>query len=209
MLLFNENELPELNCKQTIYSIEDGDIVLFEHFFSLSDANKLMTQLINETKWRQDTINLYGKTHLVPRLTAWYGDADKPYTYSGIQMKPEAWTSTLKEIKQKAEAEAATNFTSVLLNYYRNGQDSMGWHRDNEKELGENPVIASVSFGQTRPFHLRHKFRKDVQKLIIPLTHGSLLIMKGATQHFWEHQVPKSAKPLEPRINLTFRKILV
>ena len=169
----------------------------------------MFEQLIGTTIWQQDTITIYGKKHLVPRLTAWYGDADKPYTYSGIKMNPEPWTITLNEIKQKVEAEAATKFTNVLLNYYRNGQDSMGWHRDNEKELGENPIIASVSFGQTRPFHLRHKFRKDVPKLTIPLTHGSLLIMKGTTQHFWEHQVPKSAKTLEPRINLTFRKIIV
>ena len=191
------------------YHLPDAEVSFFDGLFSEAHANHLFEQLIGTTIWQQDTITIYGKKHLVPRLTAWYGDADKPYTYSGIKMNPEPWTITLNEIKQKVEAEAATKFTNVLLNYYRNGQDSMGWHRDNEKELGENPIIASVSFGQTRPFHLRHKFRKDVPKLTIPLTHGSLLIMKGTTQHFWEHQVPKSAKTLEPRINLTFRKIIV
>ncbi len=197
--------------KKTIvnnYDLPDADVSFIDGFFSESLANRLFEQLITTTNWQQDTITIYGKKHLVPRLTAWYGDADKPYTYSGIQMNPKPWTIALNEIKQKVESEAATTFTSVLINYYRTGQDSMGWHRDNEKELGANPVIASVSFGQTRPFHLRHKFKKELPKLIIPLTHGSLLLMKGETQHYWEHQVPKSAKALEPRINLTFRKII-
>ena len=203
-----ENEAGFKKTMVNNYHLPDAEVSFIDGFFSEAQANHLFEQLIGTTSWQQDTITIYGKKHLVPRLTAWYGDADKPYAYSGIKMNPEPWTIALNEIKRKVEAEAATTFTSVLLNYYRNGQDSMGWHRDNEKELGQNPVIASVSFGQTRPFHLRHKFKKDLPKLIIPLTHGSLLIMKDATQHFWEHQVPKSAKTLAPRINLTFRKIL-
>lgn len=197
------------NSEKIIYDVEDAYVELYENLFNKTEADTLMQNIVDDTKWRQDKIKIYGKEYNVPRLTALYGDNDKPYTYSGIRMQPEPWTETLAAIKQVVENMAETIFTSVLINYYRNGQDSMGWHRDNEKELGQNPVIASVSFGQTRPFHLRHKFRKDVQKLIIPLTHGSLLLMKGETQHFWEHQIPKSAKQLEQRINLTFRKIIV
>ncbi len=115
------------------------------------------------------------------------GDTDKPYTYSNIKLNPHPWTTELLFIKEKVEQEAGVEFTSVLLNLYRDGKDSMGWHRDNEKELGSNPVIASVSFGETRPFQLRHKFNKELQKISIPLKHGSLLLMKETTQHFWEH----------------------
>ncbi len=203
MSLFNV----ELN--KTIYTLPDAEVVLYENFFGKIDADHFLEKIMNETKWQQDTISLYGRLHLVPRLTAWYGGNDKSYTYSGIKMQPNDWTKSLRSIKEKIEKETNESFTSVLLNHYRTGKDSMGWHRDNEKELGINPVIASVSFGETRPFHLRHKFRKDISKLSIPLSHGSMLLMKGPTQHFWEHQVPKSAKPLLPRLNLTFRKIVV
>ena len=105
------------------------------------------------------------------------------------------------------ETASAARYNSVLLNLYRDGNDSVSWHRDNEKEFGLNPVIASVTFGETRPFQIRHKFRKDVKKLEIPLTHGSLLVMGGPMQHYWEHQIPKTSKQILPRINLTFRPI--
>ena len=122
-------------------------------------------------------------------------------------MNPHPWTPELLSIKSKIEEKAAVNFTSVLLNLYRNGKDSVGWHRDNEKEFGTNPVIGSVSFGETRVFQIKHKFRKDLKKVDIPLTHGSFLLMGGPMQHYWEHQVPKTAKEVLPRINLTFRVI--
>ena len=203
-----ENQDFNKGRNEIVYSLQDAKVILYEHFFDASESDFLFEVLKREITWQQDTIKLYGKTHLVPRLTAWYGDEGKQYTYSGIRMLPHSWTSTLLKIKLTVEKVAETNFTSVLLNYYRNGKDSMGWHQDNEKELGMNPIIASVSFGATRPFHLRHKFRKDLLKLVIPLTHGSLLIMKGTTQQYWEHHVPKSAKPLAERINLTFRTLL-
>ncbi len=120
-------------------------------------------------------------------------------------MDPFPWTKDLLFIKEKVDKQAGVIFNSVLLNLYRTGKDSVGWHRDNEKEFGTNPIITSISFGETRPFHLKHKFKKHIEKVIIPLTHGSLLIMKGETQHYWEHQVPKTAKDISPRINLTFR----
>jgi alkylated DNA repair dioxygenase AlkB len=148
---------------------------------------------------------MYGKKVDFPRLTAWYGDNDKPYTFSGITLAPKIWTKELLEIKQKIETESKVNFNSVLLNLYRSGNDSISWHTDAEKELGINPVIASVNFGATRKFQLRHI--KTKEKIEIELTHGSLLIMQGELQHFWQHQVPKTSKVVSERINLTFRVI--
>ena len=149
---------------------------------------------------------VYGKNHLQPRLTALYGNEGKPYSYSNIKMQPHHWTLLLQKIKFHIESQATTNFTTVLLNLYRNGNDSNGWHADNEKELGHNPVIASVSFGAERVFQLKHNTDKSLKKSII-LEHGSLLIMKGTTQHFWKHQIPKTTKKVGSRINLTFRII--
>ncbi len=141
-----------------------------------------------------------------PRLTAWYGDPDKKYSYSGITMAPTNWTTPLMAIKSRVDDCAGVQFNSVLLNYYRDGKDSMGWHRDNEKELGLNPVIASVTFGASRNFQLRH-YRDKKSLVQVSLQHGSLLLMKGATQHFWEHQLPKTTKVMSPRLNMTFRVI--
>ncbi len=156
--------------------------------------------------WRQEPIKLFGKAIMQPRLTALYGNPDKPYGYSGIEMEAFPWTDFLMEIKTKVERKAQVIFTHVLLNYYRDGRDSMGWHRDNEAVLGPNPTIASLSFGETREFQIRHYFEKNVKQKI-PLEHGSLLIMSGSSQHYWQHQIPKTSKNLGPRINLTFRKI--
>jgi alkylated DNA repair dioxygenase AlkB len=148
---------------------------------------------------------MYGKRINFPRLTAWYGDNDKPYSFSGITLNPLSWTKTLSEIKNRIEPKAGVSFNSVLLNLYRDGNDSISWHTDAEPELGKNPVIASVNFGETRNFQLRHIETKE--KVEIELVHGSLLIMQGELQHFWQHQVPKTAKKIKDRINLTFRVI--
>ena len=150
---------------------------------------------------------MFGKEVNLPRLTAWYGDKGKSYKYSGIEMNPNTWTPTLLIIKEKVETVAGFNFNSVLVNLYRNGQDYVSWHSDDESELGNNPTIASVSFGATRRFILRHKSNRDLGKVEVALTHGSLILMQGTTQHFWQHQVPKTAKKISPRINLTFRVI--
>jgi alkylated DNA repair dioxygenase AlkB len=141
-----------------------------------------------------------------PRLTAWYGDHDKPYTYSGLTMQPHAWTNSLRAIKERIETVAGVRFTSALLNLYRNEQDSMGWHRDNERELGPHPVIGSVSFGATRIFQFRKYKTKDV-KIPVDLSAGSFLLMRGETNHYWEHQVAKTNEPVKKRINITFRII--
>jgi alkylated DNA repair dioxygenase AlkB len=189
------------------FSIPDADIAYSPAFFSLAGSDRLLQGLVEETPWRQDKIRLFGKEYDQPRLTAWYGDPGKSYAYSGLHLEPLPWTALLREIKERVEEEARVTFNSVLLNLYRHGQDSMGWHSDDEPELGRNPVIASVSFGGTRRFDLRHRFRKEVPKVSLELTHGSLLLMSGPTQHFWKHQVAKTARPVEPRLNLTFRVI--
>jgi alkylated DNA repair dioxygenase AlkB len=143
---------------------------------------------------------------LQPRLTALYGNEEKPYSYSDIIMQPHPWTSLLQKIKSHIESVTETNFTTALLNYYRNGCDANGWHADNEKELGTNPIIASLSLGSERTFQLKHNSESILKKSLI-LEHGSLLLMEGRTHHFWKHQIPKTSKLIGPRINLTFRKI--
>jgi len=193
--------------KSIHYDLPDADIILFENVFSNQESNKLLLNLIDHIQWRQDKIKIFGKLINQPRLTAFYGDADKEYSYSGIVMKPIDWNEDLLFIKNRVVEIAKINFTSVLLNYYRDGKDSMGWHSDDEKELGQNPVIGSVSFGESRVFQMKHKIRKEIKRVDIPLTHGSILLMRGATQHFWQHQIPKSSKQLQTRINLTFRNI--
>ena len=187
-------------------TIPDGALVIYHTLFNEKESNQLFTDLYNNTKWKQENIKIYGKSFPIPRVTAWYRDSRKSYTYSKIAMTPEPWIPALLEIKSKIEVLSGVQFNSVLLNLYRSGSDSVAWHSDDEPELGENPVIGSVSFGGTRRFMFRHKSKKELKKEV-DLTHGSFLLMKGATQHFWQHQIPKTTKEIEPRINLTFRII--
>jgi len=209
MDLFSNTEFSDSSEAKTIlYDLPDAELALFENFFTNQESKKLHQNLIENIKWRQDKIKIFGKLIDQPRLTAFYGDTNKDYSYSGIVMKPIDWNDDLLFIKNRVEEIAEIQFTSVLLNYYRDGDDSMGWHSDDEKELGQNPIIGSVSFGQSRVFQLRHKFRKDIKKVDIALTNGSFLLMKGTTQHFWQHQIPKTKRELESRINLTFRVIM-
>lgn len=188
--------------------LPDADVTLHEGFFDLEASDRFFAQLLCEVNWRLEVAQLFNKPIPLPRLSAWYGDMGKSYSYSGIEMQPEAWTENLLEIKTAVEPVAQVCFNSVLLNLYRDGQDSVGWHSDAEPVLGRNPVIASVSFGATRRFSLKHKFRQDLQPIHLDLTHGSLLLMQGSTQHYWVHQVPKTTKLVGQRINLTFRVIL-
>jgi alkylated DNA repair dioxygenase AlkB len=192
--------------EKIVFSLPDAEIEYYANFFENERASELFEKLKTEIPWQQDLITVFGKNHPQPRLTALFGNEGKPYGYSNIVMLPHAWNPLLMYIKNEIEDSCQENFTTVLLNQYRDGKDSNGWHADNEKELGRNPVIASVSFGAGRSFHLQHNTLKD-QKLKITLEHGSLLIMKGTTQHFWKHQIPKTAKDIGPRINLTFRII--
>lgn len=156
--------------------------------------------------WKQDIIRFFGKEHPLPRLTSWYGDSGRNYTYSGIKSQPNAWNKGLLYIKEKIEHCAGVPFNSALLNWYRDGRDHLNWHSDDEKELGHNPIIASANFGETRDFFLRRKDDTKV-KVVIPLSHGTLLIMRGALQHHWSHAVPKRASVSGSRFNITFRRI--
>ena len=196
------------NSSEPIYfNVPDAEIIYYPHFFDAEQSDLLFQELLLTIPWQQDDIKVFGKVHAQPRLTALFGNEGKSYSYSNIKMQPHSWNPILQNLKLKAEAVSATEFTTVLLNLYRDGKDSNGWHADNEKELGTNPVIASMSFGAERYFHLQHNNDKNL-KLKILLEHGSLLVMKGTTQHFWKHQIPKTAKPIGSRINLTFRSIV-
>lgn len=186
---------------------KDGETFFFPAFFSIKESDHYFEMLSGEIDWKQEPIVIFGKQVMQPRLTAWYGDEGKQYSYSGITMQPKRWTKILLEIKEKIESTTSCKFNSALLNLYRDGKDSMGWHRDDEKELGINPVIASVSFGATRKFQLKHCSEKTL-KLNVELTHGSLLLMQGCTQHYWQHAIPKTSVPQEARINITFRFII-
>ncbi len=187
-------------------AMPDAEVRYYPTLFAPQEADLLLTRLRDSIAWRSEDIFLFGKRVLQPRLTAWYGDIGKHYSYSGITMQPLPWTTELLEIKRRIEPLAGVTFNSVLLNYYRTGTDSMGWHSDDEPELGRNPVIGSVSFGAERVFHFRHR-TLSTERVRIMLQHGSFLLMAGCTQHFWQHHLPKTAKPIGPRINLTFRVI--
>jgi alkylated DNA repair dioxygenase AlkB len=185
----------------------EGDVTFYADAFPRSQADCWFQQLLADVDWQQDYITLYRKSLPLPRLTAWYGDPGKTYTYSGIQMPPTPWTPPLLAIKSQVEALTEGQFNSVLLNLYRQGQDSVAWHSDDEPEMGDQPTIASVSLGGTRRFSLRHREHPHLRQQL-DLTHGSVLLMKGSTQQCWQHQIPKTRKPVLPRINLTFRTIL-
>ncbi len=187
-------------------ALPDSEIYYYPNFFSNSQATHYLKILSNDTPWRQDDITVFGKTYPQPRLTALYANNEKVYSYSNITMHPLLFTPQLLEIKHKVEKVAGTEFTTCLLNRYRTGKDSNGWHADNERELGKNPSIASVSLGAERFFHLKHNTDPTLKYKLL-LEHGSLLLMKGKTQHFWKHQIAKTAKQIEERINLTFRII--
>jgi alkylated DNA repair dioxygenase AlkB len=192
-------------AKSGLTVIENGEYLFYPDFFTKLESETYLQKLKTDIEWKQESMNMYGKQVAFPRLTAWYGDNDRPYSFSGITLAPKNWTKELLKIKEKIEAISKVVFNSVLLNRYRNGNDSISWHTDAEKELGRNPIIASVNFGATRKFQLRHI--KTKEKLEIELTNGSLLIMQGELQHYWQHQVPKTSQKVNERINLTFRVI--
>ena len=191
-----------------ILALPQAQLRFVEGFLSPEASGHYQGLLRSTIQWECSTIYLYGRSVKIPRLNAWYGDKGCNYQYSGTHFSPLDWTDPLLEIKCRVEAIANTTFNSVLLNCYRHGQDSMGWHSDDEQELGQNPVIASVSLGQTRAFHLRHKTNKALGVQKLALTTGSLLIMSGTTQHYWQHQIPKTKKICQERISLTFRRVL-
>ena len=184
--------------------LPNAEIEYTPAFFNTEESRELFEAIYHQTNWIEEDIRIYGKVYKQPRLTAFYANNNITYGYSNISMSPQPFSPVLKAIKIKIEKATGTTFSSCLLNLYRDGQDSNGWHADDEKELGKNPVIASVSLGTERLFHLKHKNIKTL-KHKLTLQNGSLLLMKGETQHHWLHQIPKTKKLIDKRINLTFR----
>jgi len=189
--------------------MQDAEVSYLRHLRLAEPPHIVMGQLIDEVPWRAENIVVWGRTYPQPRLIAWYGDVGKNYTYSGINLSPLPWTQALLHIKSRVEAVAHANFNSVLANYYRDHRDSMGMHSDDEPELGERPIIASLSLGEERIFILKHKRDKTLEPVRLKLASGSILLMKGDTQRYWKHGIDKETRPCGPRVNLTFRRILI
>ena len=194
------------STQKTHLNLPDAELTYIVDFLPKKKAKNLFESLKKNTNWQQDTISIFGKTYNQPRLTALFNDIGKTYSYSNITMYPEPFSKELLELKLTIEEISHAKFNSVLLNLYRNGQDSNSWHADNEKELGPNPTIASLSLGADRIFHFKHRQIKS-ERHKITLANGSLLMMSGAMQHHWLHQIPKTKKSIGERINLTFRQI--
>lgn len=193
----------DASSAQTL-QIPDAEITYFRNFYNAAESAALLQHLLDETPWRQDSLRFGGKEVLVPRLQAWYGD--RRYGYSGLKLTPLPWTPLLDEMRRKLSTYSTLEFNSVLVNYYRDGNDSVAWHADDERELGPDPLIASLSFGATRRFELKHRSRKQT-RMSMELENGSLLLMGSGLQRHWMHQLPKDPGITLPRINLTFRFI--
>ena len=186
--------------------LPDAELLLWPRIDLGIDERILMQRLIDECAWRQEQITVYGKPYLQPRLSAWYGDLS--YGYSGIRLEPRGWTPLLLRLRRSVEKLTGHAFNSLLLNYYRDGEDGMGMHSDDEPELGKQPVIASLSLGETRELVLEHRYRRDLGTRKLPLPSASLLLMRGDTQHHWLHGIRKSKRIRGARLNLTFRRVL-
>ena len=203
MTLFNDTDLFFSGMRgKIIYDLPDTELILIDNFFTKEESDHYYELLLHQTKWKEYEMEIFDKTVKAPRMIAWYQDKENINSNQNI---PD-WSPELLKIRERVENETALNFNSALLNLYRNGNDSVAWHSDQEGNSGPNPVIASVTFGESRMFKLRHKFRKDIAPIEIPLHHGSFLLMAGTTNSFWQHQVPKTSKDVLPRINLTFRR---
>jgi alkylated DNA repair dioxygenase AlkB len=189
-------------------ALVDGEARLWPAAFGPQEAANLFDSLRAGIRWQQEEIVIFGQRRRVPRLVAWHGDRGASYRYSGTDHLPEPWTPALARVRARVCELSGTEFNAVLLNRYRDGRDGMGWHADDEPELGRDPVIASVSLGAPRRFCLRHRRRKDLG-LDLELPHGSLLVMAGPLQHHWVHALPKTRRPVGERINLTFRRVAV
>jgi len=203
MTLFNDTDLFFSGMRgKIIYDLPDTELILIDNFFTKEESDHYYELLLHQTKWKEYEMEIFDKTVKAPRMIAWYQDKENINSNQNI---PD-WSPELLKIRERVENETALNFNSALLNLYRNGNDSVAWHSDQEGNSGSNPVIASVTFGESRMFKLRHKFRKDIAPIEIPLHHGSFLLMAGTTNSFWQHQVPKTSRDVLPRINLTFRR---
>jgi alkylated DNA repair dioxygenase AlkB len=187
-------------------NLPDAEFLYQRHFVDPEQEESFFYRLKTQIHWRSDEITLFGKKVMQPRLVAWFGP--QPYRYSGLTLVPQPMPESVLELLNKLNYQLGIEFNCLLANYYRNGQDSMGWHADNDKELGADPQIASLSLGAQRVFKLRHKKDKNL-KAQIQLESGSLLLMGKGSQVHYLHSLPKTAKPIGERINLTFRQIVV
>ena len=202
MTLFNDTDLFTSGTEgKKTYGLPDLDLMKYDGFIPKEEADLYYHALLQNTPWHEYQMPMYDKLVTAPRMIAWYGEQEE----AGESALP--WTQELLELRGKVEKETGISFNAVLLNLYRDGNDSVAWHSDKEHKIGKNPSIASLTFGQTRPFRLRHKTDKAIGQIEIPLHHGTLLLMSGTTNTFWEHHIPKSAKEMLPRINLTFRRV--
>ncbi|WDO14771.1 alpha-ketoglutarate-dependent dioxygenase AlkB [Flavobacterium sp. WW92] len=204
MTLFEDTELFMSGNRGTkTFDLPDADVMLIDTFFTKEESDYYYTTLLEQTRWHTYEMPMYEKVVAAPRLVSWFEDS--------VQKKDKAPTISLTPdlcaIRQRVETETQIKFNAVLLNLYRDGNDGVSWHSDKTASVNKNMIIASVTFGETRMFRLRHKFRKELQQVEIPLYHGSFLLMAGTTNSFWEHQVPKTARKVLPRINLTFRQV--
>lgn len=200
-------DLFSIDRKFEAIDMPDADVSILHGLEMPLPYESMLRKLIEDVKWRQESVRIYGKVMPQPRLIAWYGDPGKKYDYSGISLTPLPWSDLLRDIKRRVEDCTEERFNSVFLNLYRDHNDSMGFHSDDERELGPEPSIASVTFGATRTFVMKHKKNSDLPSMKIPLEAGSVLLMKGATQRFWKHGILKQTRPCGPRVNLTFRTI--
>jgi len=186
--------------------LPDAQLRYYRDFLSAEEADHFYGTFLSKIPWQQDDVKVFGKIYTQPRLTSLHSNSLSTYTYAGLTLQPHPMTTELLALVERMQDVCNHEFNCVLLNLYRDGSDSNGWHADNEKELGVNPQIASISFGANRFFHFKHRRIKS-ENYKMELHHGSLLLMEGPMQDHWLHQIPKTKKPLSPRINLTFRKI--
>jgi alkylated DNA repair dioxygenase AlkB len=195
----------KISDRSVEYFLENDDNDWHTADWRSCEKEKLSEIKFKNIDWHHDKIKMYGKDIYLPRYSAWYGDSDKPYTYSGLTLQPKKWNKGLLYLKSEIYKVSGVNFNSVLMNWYRDGEDYINWHTDAEKVLGKNPVIGSVNFGETRDFVIRMNDKSD--KITIPLKHGTFLLMSGEMQHHWQHSLPKRKKVKGSRFNLTFRII--
>lgn len=200
-------KIPSTSEAKTVKD-DNFHIKIYDSFLPLEDSDVFFQKLSININWRREQIFVWGKKRTTKRRVAWYADKGKKYSYSGLTLEPETWDEDLIQIKQQIQNITHQEFNSVLLNEYPDGRVGMGWHSDDEKELGINPIIASVSLGAERDFLFRHKKDKSIEPVKILLKHGSLLLMMGSTQHHWHHSLPIRRKVKDRRINLTFRNIV-
>lgn len=203
MTLFEDTELFASGMRgRKSYEFPDCDLLLIDNFIPKETSDIYYTTLLNKTKWHEYEMPMYDKIVTAPRMVSWYGDSER------TELNPkQKWSKELLTIRKKVEHETTLKFNAVLLNLYRNGNDGVGWHSDKTISSNTDMNIASLTFGETRMFRLRHKFMKHIPVIEIPLYHGTFLLMSGATNSYWEHQVPKTTRNVLPRINLTFRQV--